>query len=190
MHRFAKKHNLFIISLLVIFILSLLGCATKDPASMIAPNTSASNQRADGELKILKRANPRLGKSFLKAGLVKPSTGGYIVVGDLWSGFSSLSFPPFAVNREVWVTFRWESENLLQGGAEFSPHGITFNRPARIRLSYKDADLQGINEDNIRIWYYNEDDGTWELIGGTVNKSGKCIEGYISHFSRYALAAE
>jgi len=79
---------------------------------------------------------------------------------------------------------------LLQGGAEFSPHGTTFNNPVAIRLSYKDADLTGINEQDIKIWYFNEIEGVWELIASDVDTGKKRVTGYIEHFSRYAIGSE
>jgi hypothetical protein len=94
------------------------------------------------------------------------------------------------VDDEVLVTFWWESTGFLTGGAEFSPHGIIFDKQVRIALSYKDADLIGINEDDLKIYYHHEDTGEWEVIGDRVDKTRKMVIGYTTHFSRYAVGMD
>ncbi len=154
-------------------------------------NKTVSTQRAPGELKILKSTSPlSLGKFFSKAKLITVENGGKIEVGSGEHGKSMLDFKPGDVSQDVTVQFEWESTGFLTGGAEFSPHGTTFNNPVKIRLSYKDADLTGVDEKDLRIWYFNETEGVWELIGDEVNEDKKYVEGYINHFSQYALAAE
>ena len=59
-----------------------------------------------------------------------------------------------------------------------------------MRLSYKDADLGEIEEDSLRIWYYDEINEFWEVIGSDVNKEAKYVQGYTTHFSRYAVGSE
>ena len=152
---------------------------------------TVSTQRAPGELKILKSKSPlSLGKFFSKTKLITVKKGGKIKVGDEGHGKSRLDFKPGDVSQDVWVSFNWRSTGFLEGGAEFSPHGTTFNNPVKIRLSYKDADLNGVEEADLRIWYFNETEGVWEIIGDEVNGDAKYVEGYLNHFSRYAIGAE
>lgn len=70
----------------------------------------------------------------------------------------------------------------------FGPHGIQFNEPAEVELSYKMADLTGIDENSLKVFYFNETTQLWELIGGVVDTSKKKITVYLPHFSRYALS--
>ncbi len=112
--------------------------------------------------------------------------GGTISIGDEVHGISKLVFPEDAVDDDVLITFSWESSDLLV--AQFSPHGITFDQPVRLELSYKDADLTGVNEDGLKIYYYNENTGVWEIVGDQVDKTKKVVVGYTNHFSRYAVA--
>lgn len=72
--------------------------------------------------------------------------------------------------------------------ARFGPHGLQFRVPAKLELSYKAADLGGVIEQNLRVFYYNERSGVWELIGGKVDIKKKVIRVAIHHFSRYAIA--
>jgi hypothetical protein len=138
---------------------------------------------------MLKVLHPRLNKVFQVSKWVDDD-GGVVTVGDDKHGYSQLHFPEDAVDREVLVTFWWESTGFLTGGADFSPYGITFDRPVRITLSYKDADLTGVNENDLRIYYFNEVTGDWEVVGDYVDKARQRVIGYTNHFSRYAIGID
>ena len=148
-------------------------------------------QIAEKDLKILKsKSGVSLQKRFVSYWYVRLGGSGWAYVGDNLHGRSWLYFPPYAMNQSTFVTMDWESTGFLEGGAEFSPHGIQFNRPVTVWLSYKDADLGDINEEDLKIWYFNEDAGMWELIGDVVNTEHKMVGGLLHHFSRYAIGAE
>jgi len=164
--------------------------ACGNASSVQSFDQSAATTRAPGELKILKSTDLSLGKLFVAEKLITVKGGGKVEVGDKQHGVSSLDFKPGDVSADVLVTFNWESTGLLEGGAQFSPHGIYFNNPVEIELSYKDADLTGIDEATLKIWYFNETTGLWELVAGDVHMDGKYIKGTIEHFSRYAIGAE
>ncbi len=177
-------------ALLVGVALSFNACSEHSPLQSTTDKTTAT-RRAPGELKILKsKFGVSLNKLFVKEKLITVDEGGKVEVGDDEHGKSRLKFEEGDVSQDVLVRFEWESTGLLQGGAEFSPHGTTFNNPVKIRLSYKDADLTGVNEDDLEIRYYNEVTGEWEFIGNEVNTSKKVVIGYTDHFSRYAIGAE
>ena len=139
--------------------------------------------------KMLKSTNTSLNKVFQKSQLIGED-GGTIRVGKPKQGFSEVEIPAGALNDDVLITFWWESTGFLEGGADFSPHGTTFNLPVRLELSYKDADLTGVNEDDLEIRYYDETTGQWEFIGNQVDKDKKVVVGYTDHFSRYAIGTE
>jgi len=190
-----KKVKSFVASLTTAVLLTGLAlnfnaCSEQSPLQSTIDNTTAT-RRAPGELNILKSTSPlSLNKLFVKQKLITVAQGGTVEVGNGEHGKSRLKFQPGDVSQDVLVRFEWESTGLLQGGAEFSPHGTTFNNPVEIRLSYKDADLTGINEEDIKIWYFNEIEGVWELIASDVDTRKKCVKGYLEHFSRYAIGAE
>ncbi|MCH8954838.1 hypothetical protein IIA28_05890, partial [candidate division KSB1 bacterium] len=54
----------------------------------------------------------------------------------------------------------------------------------------KKADLQGFKEEDLKIFYYNEETELWEFIGGEVDKKKKIVIAFLDHFSRYAIGAE
>ena len=154
-----------------------------------SPLTPELSETQSSGFKILKVKNPSLKKEFEQSRWIGPF-GGTIVVGTPGHGISRLSVPFGALSTWIQINFWWESAGFLEGGADFSPHGTKFNLPVRVELSYKRADLTGVNEDNLEIRYYNATTGQWELIGNQVDKVKKVVIGYTDHFSRYAIGAE
>ena len=148
-------------------------------------------QIAEKDLKILKsKSGVSLQKRFVSRWYVPLGAYGWAYVGDYEHGRSWLYFPPYAMSQTTIVTMDWESTGFLEGGAEFSPHGVQFNKPVTVWLSYKDADLGDIKEEDLKIWYFNEETELWELIGGEVDEKKKIVIGFLDHFSRYAIGAE
>ena len=148
-------------------------------------------QIAEKDLKILKsKSGVSLQKRFVSSWYIPLGAYGWAYVGDYEHGRSWLYFPPYAMNQATTVTMDWESTGFLQGGAEFSPHGTQFNSPVTVWISYKDADLGGIDEEDLKIWYFNEEAGMWELIGDVVDTKNQMVGGLLDHFSRYAIGAE
>ena len=148
-------------------------------------------QIAEKDFKILKsKSGVSLQKRFVSRWYVPLGAYGWAYVGDYEHGRSWLYFPPYAMNQTTIVTMDWESTGFLEGGAEFSPHGTQFNRPVTVWLSYKDADLGDINEEDLKIWYFNEETEMWELIGDVVDTEHKMVGGLLHHFSRYAIGSE
>ncbi len=125
-------------------------------------------------------------KKFIKA-----NRGGDVKVGSRDKGYSKIKFKKHDLAQNDTISFTWAASNTLEGmlnGMVFGPHGLQFKKPVEIELSYKMADLNGVNEKKLRIYYFNEDTGLWELVGGKVDKRKKVVKVKINHFSRYALA--
>jgi hypothetical protein len=57
-----------------------------------------------------------------------------------------------------------------------------------IRLSYKNADLTGIDENNLTIAWVDERTGELIEIKSRVNKRKKYVEGKTDHFTQYTLS--
>ena len=165
------------------FIFTLSSCENSSPVQI---NSTKVQEPTAEELTFLKSRNPFLGKIFKRRQLITVTDGGILKVGDHSTGISGIKFNPGDLSADLNVGFWWDSNRFE---VEFSPHGSIFNNPVLIRLSYKDADLTGIDEDSLKIWYYDEEEGIWELIGQELNKELKYIKGTITHFSRYAIAA-
>jgi len=205
-----RKRILNILVLLAAVVVLAIGfSACSDNAPM--QSSEITEMESTSQFTMLKALHPRLNKAFEQSQWIS-TRGGTITVGDSLHGFSKLVIPYGAVgtstdvattsetdaslssgwlsssyNAYVNINFWWES-NAFQ--AEFSPHGLQFNVPVRMELSYKDADLTGINEDDLRIYYFNEATGIWEVIGKQVDKTNKVVIGYTNHFSRYGVGVE
>lgn len=145
-------------------------------------------QVENGELMELYRldANAHFARKF-----IKEKKGGKVEVGDKNSGKSKLDFDKHSLPYDVTIDFEWAPATSVTGmlnNMEFGPHGLQFNVPVECELSYEMADLTGIPEDSLRIFYYNDSTSMWELIGGTVDKDKKLVKVLLNHFSRYAVA--
>ncbi len=179
--RFRKLTTLILAS---IIIMSLLGC-TQNTA--VEPIFTESGKRQTSEITFLQSKNPRLSKVFNTSQLVTAASGGTVQIGDEATGISSITFAAGDLSNDLTVEFWWNSQNFE---AEFGPQGSTFNNPVVIRLSYKDADLGNIDEEDLRIWSYDENDDMWEPVGQVVNTVEKYVEGTTPHFSQYAIGSE
>ncbi len=179
-HKFKKITALLATSSLLF---SLFGCVDNSP---MEPEKSASMKRTTEQLTFFKAKTVSLKKVFSINQTIS-ANGGTMQVGDDTTGYSSIMFPPGALSHDTNVTF---DLNSLIFEANFGPHGEQFRRDVTIRLSYKDADLGSTDENDLRIWYYDEDNSIWELAGQIVNTQEKYVEGTTTHFSRYAIGAE
>ncbi len=179
--RFRKLATLI---LTAIIIMSLFGC-TQNTA--VEPIVTESGKRQTGEITFLKSMNPRLSKVFNRSQLITAASGGPVQIADDATGISSITFAAGDLSNDLTVEFWWNSQNFE---AVLGPHGSTFNNPVVIRLSYKDADLANVDEEDLRIWYYDENDHMWEPVGQVVNTVEKYVEGTTPHFSIYALGGD
>ena len=114
-----------------------------------------------------------------------------LVVGNARLGHSKLRFRENSLAASDTIYFEWAASETFDGmlsGLEFGPHGTQFQRPVILFLSYKAADLNGINEDDLQFFYYNDVIGVWELMPCEVDKVHKRVRVRLQHFSRYALS--
>ena len=169
-----------IISKLIItsVLLILVSCENNDPISS-APSES--------KVTILKTNQASMSKLYSVNKWIDQN-GGTISIGDEDFGYSFLDFPANALSDSLNISFSWETSGLLQ--ATFAPHGTQFDQPVNISLSYKNADLAGVNPQDLRIYYYHEEIDTYELVESQVNLQNETVDGVIHHFSRYAVGYE
>jgi hypothetical protein len=188
MKKIIKKYAKMAIG--VVLGVSLIACSKESPLSLQKSSLEDqlnSNIKTTDQIKFLKAKTPRLAKILEKSQLITANVGGLVRIGDYETGYSGVKFLPGNLQEDTTINIWWDSQNFQ---AEFSPHGITFNEPVLMRLSYKDADLGDIDENSLRIWYYNEINDVWEIIGNEVNTDAKYVQGYTTHFSRYAVGGE
>jgi hypothetical protein len=189
------KKRITAVAVIMVFIIGFTfnfsGCSNKmSPLSFNLEEleqVSNMNKRTSDQISFLKAKTFRMKKTFNISQQITAAVGGTIQIGDDVTGISSISFDPGDLNQDLNVNFLWDSQTFT---AEFGPHRAIFSDTVVIRLSYKDALLGGINEDDLRIWYYDANNQLWEMTGNIVNKTEKYVEGKTTHFSRYALGGE
>ncbi|PIR15042.1 MAG: hypothetical protein COV48_16555, partial [Elusimicrobia bacterium CG11_big_fil_rev_8_21_14_0_20_64_6] len=72
---------------------------------------------------------------------------------------------------------------------EYGPEGTTFNTPVTLTVPY-DANMiaaQGINEDELKVYYWNPALKDWQAMSSTVDKKNKAVSAQTSHFSGYQV---
>lgn len=134
----------------------------------------------------------KLGENIFYAHkFMQRTKGGGIKLGNGDTGESKIKINKHALPEDTDIKFEWAAGPAMEGvlsDLTFGPHGTQFIEPVKVELSYKMADLTGIDESTLQVFYFNEDTGLWELIGGEVDLSKKRITVYLPHFSRYALS--
>ena len=179
-------------------ILNFSSCTNESPVSSQQPEISAKVVQSNiGTIRLLQVDKYQLslmkGKTFKETKKIKAKDGGTIEVGDRDNGKSKITFKKNDLPEDLTITFEWASGGTFEGKlnpAEFGPHGLVFNSPVEVQLSYKKADLQGFEEEDLKLFYYNEETELWEFIGGEVDKRKKIVIAFLEHFSRYAIGAE
>ena len=126
---------------------------------------------------------------------ISKSQGGIISLDSQQGGFY-LQIPGGSIDYSKMVTMEYDEQNN-QGFTDlvFGPHGTQFSSPAILEFKVGGVDLTGVDPDKVKFYYVN-DNGHWEemkvagiyvsVAAGVVKVSGAKL----SHFSRYAVAAE
>jgi hypothetical protein len=140
-------------------------------------------QEVNGGLLEFHKRDPEM---FYASKFIKAKDGGKIELGDGDFGKSKIVFEKYDLPYDETIEFEWAADGTIDG--TFAPHGIYFNNPVRVEFSYKLADVDGFNEDDLRVFYFNEDTQIWEYVGGEVDTHDKVVVVYLEHFSRYAVA--
>jgi len=173
-----------------------------------SPMSSQDNQAAETQgLKILKIGDgvTRLNKIVTASRYVTRKGGGELIID--YKGYEhnngnvnvkiTLKVFKGSISQDAELMMSLDDQELLGNvDVTFSPHGITFSRPARLDIEAKNLDLSGVNPDDINIYYDNPETGQWEVMQSyavIVNEANgyiKVIDAKLPHFSRYAMMAE
>ena len=190
--RFARTIS-FSTAILAMFAISMAGCSSSttppDSDATYAPNVSLLNRTASGKLTVLE------GETLETSVALTSEFGGSLDVGDEEIGTSGLDVPEGAVDEiddGSSVSFvKMKVTKIGEITAELTPHGRTFNKPVWLKLSYKGADLGGVDESTLAIFYWNEEISVWELVpGGYVNTDQDFVAAPLDHFSKYGVGSD
>ncbi|MFH1415962.1 MAG: PQQ-binding-like beta-propeller repeat protein [Elusimicrobiota bacterium] len=114
-------------------------------------------------------------------------------------------FPPGALkqNSEVAITFISESNipSGIQGdySSRWNPVGKAwefeiqpdeaFNTNVTVKLSYDDSDITGMNEENMRMYWYDKSGSIWRIVDTSVPYPNQNqVYAYVPHFTIYRPA--
>jgi len=97
---------------------------------------------------------------------------------------NSVEIPKGALGRSRFISIAVNRNFVI---CDFGPDGTVFKKPVKITISYKGADLRGIDEDEISIYWWNPERSYWEKVESKVDKAKKTVSAEVWHFSRYAL---
>jgi hypothetical protein len=107
--------------------------------------------------------------------------------GTLWLNGSCISIAPWAIPSSQWISMYQPSTNELY--VDFETHGLFFDGPQQARISYADWTIPpGLMPQDLVIWYWNDELGVYEFIGGINHVESQYIDFCIDHFSRYVVA--
>lgn len=80
-----------------------------------------------------------------------------------------------------------QNNELLDTIYNFHTNGIMENAVITIKYSVETLEQKGLTEDNISLYYINEENNQLEKINSTVNKEDKTITATLEHFSMYII---
>ena len=165
-----------VISVMAILVFSgLIGCS-KSPLNSEEPQ----------DVRLLKRsfsAYKTLGDSAYIERIVSADLGGRLLLYDV-----QLYFPPRALSSDTLIFVNIPDLSVFAN--HFGTDGLAFNVPVQVVMSYRDADLSGVDESSIKMAWFNEEIGKWDIIDCSLNQDDKTVTAYVEHFSAYALITD
>ena len=128
--------------------------------------------------------------NFLIDSLEFTSAGGTLTVGNETIGYSSIAVPANALSSTVMITMKVYTSGAVL--AEMGPEGLEFNSgtTAELTLSYKSADLGGLDPNALGMFYYNEPLDVWDAVTSQPEPAAETVVGELTHFSQYAVGSE
>jgi hypothetical protein len=104
--------------------------------------------------------------------------------GTLHAGDHELVIPKGALDHEELITMEAPTSSLVD--VRFEPHGLQFEQPASLKLSYKGCVRPTIAD--LLVAYLDQGNQVRELPPSLDNRKDGEVEADIGHFSRYAVA--
>jgi hypothetical protein len=165
---------------------SVFDCRDAEPIVITSSNVSGKNFQLDqGAL-----------------GLISSELGGSISSVD---GAVSALFSPTAVPEDVFLDIvRVEESDLppVDGGFQllgdvydFTAYTLEeeiitqFNDTVVLTLSYNPAELGGLDEQDLVIYYYDDVLASWSSIPSIVDAENHVVTGYTDHFTKFGISA-
>lgn len=115
---------------------------------------------------------------------------GVAVPAGLASGNVSMNIVPIA--SSTYATPASNTQAMASQVYNFTltgPDGaITqFGQNVTVTFKYTDNDISGLNEDSLKIYYWDTTNSKWVLVGGALNKATNTITAEVSHFTVFGV---
>ena len=181
---------------LTALLLMFTACQNEGP---ISPELSGSQKVSKAEptwIGLPQNKDVRLEKTFGTSGFITVAEGGQLTIDETYTStegktvhaYSSISFAPGCVLQDVNISMDIDDQT---GVSTFNPHQM-FNFPAVLNQTFSGLNLQGIDVNNIHL-YYLDTDGTYDvmecdqLIIDVENGTITVVNGKIPHFSTFGF---
>lgn len=166
-------------SVFVLVVLLMAGCSKSPLESTDDPQAPVLLQRSAAF-----KASAQFSSSELYVEqVISASEGGRLELLDV-----ILDIPAGAVGNDTVFSINIPDLNVFYN--EFGTSGLVFDKPVKVTMSYRDADLTGVNETSIRIAWLNEATGEFEDLACEVDTVNKLITAELEHFSAYGLISD
>ncbi len=118
---------------------------------------------------------------------VTPTQGGTVTLGNEEIGYSTLAVPAGAVDEAVTLTMALTTSGTVM--AEFGPDGQQFNVPVDVSISFRGAELGGVNPADIQL-YQVDVPSPLLIVPSEVPGEDHVVEAQLMHFSQYSPGSE
>ena len=115
--------------------------------------------------------------------IISSNTGGQLSLFDV-----VLDVPAGAVANDTVFSIRIPDPSVFFN--EFGTDGLVFDKPVTVTMSYRDANLTGVDESTIRIGWFDERSGDFHDITCKIDYVNKIVTGELDHFSAYGLISD
>jgi hypothetical protein len=159
------------------------GCSQSPVEPNLEPNQEPSQPQVLGRGGIFASGPQGSPIAMYTEQVVSAQSGGRIELFDV-----ALDIPAGAL--DVDATYSISIPDISVFYNEFGTHGLVFNVPVTVTMSYRGADLSGVDESSIRLGWWDEVNGRWVDMDCQLDRVNQVVTGKLYHFSAYALVSD
>lgn len=99
----------------------------------------------------------------------------------------SIDVPKYATKQDAEFSINISPNDYIT--VDFGPDGW-FDQQVTVTISYKDADLTGVDPSKLTLAWYDESTGQWVDLGGVVDLVHKTVTAKAWHFTQYTISTK
>lgn len=176
-----NHHAFFFIALLMVAALAMTSGCSKSPLgedeSQVA-EPQLLTRTASAATGALMTGTPTYTEQIISS-----ADGGTLSVLDV-----VLTIPPGAVPNDTMFSINIPDPEVFYN--EFGTDGLVFQVPVTVTMSFRDADLSGVDVSSLRLAWYNEKTGQFEDLPCVVDLANRLVTAEVNHFSAYGLISD